>query len=144
MAFVTDEESGASLTAVRSAAVVATMLEQIQPNAVPKWPAVSPTPSSTPRASQTPAPSARPGDAVLVYTPYPRYPPAARFSYSGTRSGSGQYLVQFGSDGAAQKISVLRSTGNPLLDQAAVDALKSWRAQRGRPTQKVVPITFRP
>jgi TonB family protein len=143
VAFITDEEGGASLTAVRSVAAVTALLEQLQANATPKWLA-SPTPSPTPRASQSPSASARPDDAVLVYTPYPRYPAAARFSYTGSRFGSGQYLIQFGADGAAQRISILRSTGNALLDQAAVDALKSWRAQRGRPTQKILPITFRP
>lgn len=140
--FVTADESGASFNSVRSVAALSTLLGQIDPNASAKWPRQSPTPTPSPRA--TPSPSARPGDAVLVYTPYPRYPAAARFSFAGPRFGSGQYLVQFGSDGAAQKVSVLRSTGNQILDEAAVDALKSWRAQRGRPSQKIVPITFRP
>lgn len=139
VAFVTVDERGSSLNSVRSVAALSALLGQIAPNAVAKWPAQSPTPA--PRAS--PSPSAHPLDAVLVYTPYPRYPAAARFSFAGPRVGSGQYLIQFGSDGAAQKVSVLRSTGNPILDQAAVDALKSWRAQRGRPSQKIVPITFR-
>lgn len=140
VAFVTSEESGATLSSIRSAAALSALLGQVPQNVTPKWPTQSPT--ASPKPSQTPSPAAR-ADATLVYTPYPRYPAAARFSFGGPRVGSGQYLIQFGSDGAAQKVSVIRSTGNPILDQAAVDALKSWRAQRGHPSQKIVPITFR-
>jgi TonB family protein len=139
--FAIAQESGSSLSSIRSAAALTALVAQIQPNSVAKWLGQSPTPSPSPR--QSPSPSPRAGDATLVYTPMPRYPAAARFSSGGPRFGSGQYLVQFGSDGAAQRVSVLKSTGNALLDQAALDALKSWRAQRGRPTQKIVPITFR-
>jgi len=146
VAFITADEHGTTLNSARSAAALRPLIAQIQPNAAPTWSAgsPSPTPSSTP--SGTPKPRQSPtaaGDATLVYTPYPRYPASARFSSSGTQSGSGQYLVKFGSDGAAQSVQVIRSTGNQLLDQAAVDALKSWRAQRGRPSQKIVPITLR-
>lgn len=140
--FTTNEESGTSINSARSAAALSTLLGQIPQNAVAKWPTQSPTLTPSPRATPTSSPGAR-ADATLVYTPYPRYPQAARFSFAGPRVGSGQYMIQFGADGAAQHVSVLRSTGNPILDQAALDALKSWRAQRGRPSQKVVPITFR-
>jgi TonB family protein len=143
IALVTTATEGAA-AAARSIAALGPLLAQIQPKTAPSWPgqSPSPSPSSTPKPRQTsPAPQA--GDASIVYSPYPRYPAAARFSYSGPQGGTGQFLIKFGSDGAVTSAGIVKSTGNALLDQAALDALKSWRAQRGRPSQKIVPITFR-
>lgn len=140
--FATTDESGETINGVRSAAAITTLLSRVPATTVPAWPGQTPTPTPKPKPSLSPGVPA--GDASLVYTPYPRYPGAARFSYFGPKSGTGQFLIKFGADGAAMSVSVVRSTGNTLLDQAAMDTLRSWRAQRGRPTQKVVPITFRP
>ena len=144
LAFVTADEKGTALNSVRSASALVQLITQIQPKTAPAWPGLasnspSPSPTASPKPRQTPAS----GDAALVYTPYPRYPASARFSYFGPQSGTGQYLVKFGADGATTSVQIVKSSGSALLDQAAVDALKSWRAQRGRPSQRVVPITFR-
>jgi hypothetical protein len=146
IAIVTATENGSALNSVRSISALKLLLAQINPEATATWPklaAQSPTPTPTPKPRASVSPGAG-GDATLVYTPYPRYPGAARFSYFGPKAGTGQYLIRFGADGAAMNVTVVRATGNQLLDESAVDALKSWRAQRGRPSQKVVPITFRP
>lgn len=146
VAFVTADENGATVSSVRSAAALRTLLAEIQPNATPSWPGLasqSPTASPSPTATPKPRQSPPLDNAALVYTPYPRYPAAARFSYFGPQSGTGTFLIKFSSDGAAESVQIIKSTGSQLLDQAAVDALKYWRAQRGHPTQKIVPITFR-
>jgi protein TonB len=129
----------------RSIAALGPVLAQIHPKAAPAWPGQpSPSPSATPKPHPTASPAAQQGgDAAIVYSPYPRYPPSARYSYFGPQSGTGQFLIKFGSDGAAITTQVVKSTGSALLDEAALDTLKSWRAQRGRPSQKIVPITFR-
>jgi TonB family protein len=129
----------------RSIAALGPVLAQIHPKAAPAWPGQpSPSPSATPKPHPTASPAAQQGgDAAIVYSPYPRYPPSARYSYFGPQSGTGQFLIKFGSDGAAISTQVVKSTGSALLDEAALDTLKSWRAQRGRPSQKIVPITFR-
>jgi TonB family protein len=143
IALVTTATEGAP-AAARSIAALGPLLAQIQPKTAPTWPgqSPSPSPSSTPKPRPTP-PAPQGGDASIVYSPYPRYPAAARFSYFGPQGGTGQFLLKFGSDGAVTSAETVKSTGSALLDQAALDTLKSWRAQRGRQSQKIVPITFR-
>lgn len=138
---VTADEQGDSISSIRSISALAPLLGQIQPATTPSWPGRSPTPTATPK-SLRPTPAAKP-EATLVYTPYPRYPAAAKFSYFGPQGGSGVFAIDFGADGAAYRVEVLKSTGVALLDQAALDALKSWRAQRGQASRKVVPVTFK-
>jgi TonB family protein len=67
---------------------------------------------------------------------------SARFSYTVPPSGTGKYLVNFGVDGRAASVAIVQSAGNSVLDTAAVEALRSWRAKPGLPSRRTVPITF--
>ena len=141
---VTTEESG-----VRSGSVIAPLMAQIASGTTAHWPAAgSPTPSPTvtptPSASPQPKPSASPRQQAggLVYAPQPRYPTAARFSYRKVE-GTGRYSVQFGANGLVTDVQTVQSSGSDALDNAALDTLRTWRAQPGRPSQRVVVIPFK-
>ncbi len=143
----TADASGSVLSDLRSATAVAPLLAQITPNAAARWSATgSPTPTvtPTPSASLHPKPSAspRPQAGGLVYAPQPRYPAAARFSYRKVE-GIGRYSVQFGANGLVTDVQTVQSTGSDVLDNAALDTIRTWRAQPGRPSQRVIVIPFR-
>lgn len=78
--------------------------------------------------------------------PWPRYPLAAR-----RRGLEGEVLLRISvnADGTAEKVEVLRSSGQPLLDRAAMEALARWRFEpaqaAGQPVAGTIeiPVTFR-
>ena len=124
-----------------------------QPN--PAVPPVFTVPVEPPRpAVETkPAPVARleavtpPAyNAAYLRNPPPRYPQAARRNGD---EGTVMLRVLVNPDGAPVQVELDRSSGSSPLDNAAVDAVRSWRfvpARRG--TQNVegwvrVPIVFR-
>jgi protein TonB len=85
-------------------------------------------------------------NAAYLRNPPPRYPPAAR------RNGDeGRVLLRVlvNPEGAAARVELDQSSGSPLLDGAALDAVRGWRfvpARRG--AQNVegwvrVPLVFR-
>jgi TonB family protein len=61
-----------------------------------------------------------------------------------TIKGSGNFRVLFDANGHTVTVQTVRSTGNPLLDQAAVSALHDWRSNPDVNGVLVVPITFQP
>ncbi len=81
--------------------------------------------------------------AHLIYSPTPQYPSEARRSNSPLK-GSGRYRVRFANDGSVQDVQVVQSTRNQALDNAAVDALRKWKATPGQQWTANVPITFQP
>lgn len=106
-----------------------------------------------PPAPQAAAPSGGPAPAspanyrnVGVENAKPRYPLAARM-----RAIEGDVLlrVRVSSDGRADNVSVIESSGHRMLDDAAVEAVRSWRfrpgSRNGRPaeTEIDVPVSFR-
>ena len=141
VAIATEDESGASLSSIRSAKALAALVK-IPTAVTPTWPAAgSPTPSPSPKATPSPSPRAPGAIGGLVYTPQPRYPTAARFSYRAVE-GSGRFQIQFDRNGNAAFVQTVQSTGSDVLDNAALDTLRQWRARPGVPTQRTVPITF--
>ena len=78
--------------------------------------------------------------------PWPRYPAAAR-----RRGVEGQVLVQVAvsAEGKVEGVELLRSSGNSLLDRAALEALARWRFEPARAAGQPVagtleiPVTFR-
>jgi TonB family protein len=114
-------------TVVRPASLLKSMVAEIQPNAVARWPGeVRPTPTPKPR---------------LVYTPKPTYPAEARFSDGVARTG--RYRVNFNLDGTAKNVQVMNSTGVEALDAAALKGLGQWKCEPGRDGgYVVVPLTF--
>lgn len=85
-------------------------------------------------------------NAAYLRNPPPRYPPAARRN---GHEGRVMLKVLVNPDGAPARVEVDQSSGSPLLDGAALDAVRGWRfvpARRG--AQNVegwvrVPLVFR-
>jgi TonB family protein len=96
---------------------------------------VAVSPSS---ANRPPVPKAE----LTVYAPNPEYPPEAR---QARIAGNGWFRLDFTKTGRVTQVRVLRSTGNRLLDAAAVQTLLHWRFKPGLKVHCVtLPITFWP
>ena len=99
-------------------------------------PTVSPTPTPTPKFARNPR---------VLYNPAPRYPYQARLLRSGPTTGSGKFRVTFDANGQVKNVQTMESTGQGLLDSAAIDALRQWRAEPSAHEWTVmVPVTFQP
>jgi TonB family protein len=70
----------------------------------------------------------------------PEYPQAERMRH---HEGSGLFRVTLDlSTGSAVKVTVLKSTGFPALDNSATDAFRRWRWKPGKWKEIDLPITF--
>jgi TonB family protein len=77
---------------------------------------------------------------VATYTPQPVYRP--EWAKQGLR-GKGVVLVTIDSKtGTVTGVRMLQSTGNSLLDGAALDAYSKWRFKPGSVSQVKMPIEF--
>ena len=88
------------------------------------------------------AKSAQPeGKQICIYAPKPEYPPEARAHNIG---GSGLYVLHLNrKTGTVKFVTIEKSTGSKLLDNAAIDCLKRWRFVRNIDAPMVkVPFTF--
>ena len=76
----------------------------------------------------------------VIDIPRPDYPVEARRQ---RLQGTGLYALHILPSGAVASVDVVRSTGSPILDQAAVFALRRW-VYRQKPAGRVitVPMTF--
>lgn len=123
---------------LRPTGLLDSLLTQSKSAGTGRWaaaPVESPTPTPTPRL-------ARPR---VIYNPAPRYPYEARMLRSGPTTGSGKFRVTFGTNGLVRSVQTVESTGQTVLDQAAIKALQTWRAEPGAQDWSVlVPITFQP
>ena len=80
------------------------------------------------------------GRRIMLAAPAPEYPAEARTKRI---SGAGLYDVQMRvKTGIVTRVAVLRSTGSKLLDDAAVRALKQWRARPNTVSHINVPVRF--
>jgi len=101
-------------------------------------PVESPTvsPSPTPKFARNPR---------VIYNPAPSYPYEARMLRSGPTTGAGKFRVTFDTNGLVKNVQAVESTGQSVLDQAAIKALQEWKAEPGAHDWTVlVPITFKP
>ena len=81
----------------------------------------------------------------VLYNPAPRYPSEARILRSGPTTGSGKFRVTFGTNGLVKSVQTVESTGQGVLDQAAIKGLLTWKAEPGAQEWTVlVPVTFQP
>jgi len=140
--------AGGVANIVRLSSEVDSLLARVTTGASAAWqaqaqapppPAAGPSPQRTPKTLMgREGPNSR-----LVYSPIPQYPTAARHSYFPLK-GSGRYRITFTAKGDAKNVEVIQSTHSDLLDTAAADALRKWKAAPGQEWTATVPITFQP
>jgi TonB family protein len=137
---LSSEQGATGKNFVRSATSFESLLAQAKSSGAGRW-AAAESESPTPEPSATPAIVKRPR---VLYNPAPRYPTEARFSQFGAMRGSGRFRVVFGQNGMVKDVQMVQSTGKALLDQAALEGLRQWKAEPGREWTVLVPITFEP
>jgi TonB family protein len=67
------------------------------------------------------------GAKIWTYAPFPEYPAHERLVKA---EGVTHVRVVIGSDGQVSSAEVVKSSGFPNLDKAALDAVRQWRARR--------------
>ena len=77
---------------------------------------------------------------MTLFAPRPEYPYDARRQKV---TGSGVALIAVDSaSGNVANVSMVQSTGNPLLDSASIAGLSRWRFRPGTANRIRCPITF--
>ena len=118
---------------VRPSTAVESLLAGIASDAKPRWP-------ETVQAAATPTPSPHPTPKPrLVYAPAPPFPPGV--SPRGI-SGEGRFRLTFNAKGNVTNVQVVKSTGNPYFDSAAVETLRQWKSSPSQGWVATVPVTF--
>jgi TonB family protein len=142
---------GPAINVVRMASALDPVLSRIDPRAKPTWAAVSPETSPSPPAEgpleapkPTPPALVQTGKLQLIYSPTPQYPMAARRARFPVVKSTGRYRIHFTRDGSVRDVQVVQSTQNQLLDGAAIETLRKWKATPGQEWTANVPITFQP
>jgi TonB family protein len=100
--------------------------------------AISPTPMATP--SPPPILSGPEAQRVAVSAPTPYYPYESR-----ARHITGSGVAKLGVDpktGSVTDTAMIQSTGNNMLDQAALSAFRRWKFKPGSTREVRMPITF--
>lgn len=116
-------------------------LEQAIPEPEPVIPAPPETDSVPVESPEPPAPA--PASTFSIkYRVDPQYPAAAK------RAGEqGTVLLELivAPDGRPSEVNILRSSGFPVLDQAAVDAVRKWRFATNATglARLQLPVTFK-
>jgi TonB family protein len=78
--------------------------------------------------------------AWAAYAPRPQYPYAARSKHI---TGSGVLLARVNPDtGRVTSVKLVRSTGSPILDNAALSAFGQWRFRPKTVRAVRIPIVF--
>ena len=94
---------------------------------------------STTLVSAGQAPKAAHSKSELLYAPRPHYPDAAKpYLYS----GAGSFLLHFRQDGTISAVTIERSTGHKVLDDAARATFSQWRCRPGAYTVVRIPMSF--
>jgi TonB family protein len=127
---------------VRTASVLNAVAARIPADSKSKWFAEETPPSPAEGPKKVPLAQNPEGrKSKLIYSPPPAYPSTVRSS-SGSIKGTGRFRLTFDANGQVKNIVILRSTQNGALDQAAVEALRRWKAAPGFEWELNVPITF--
>lgn len=131
----------ATKSGLRPSGLLDSLLAQSKSVTTARWAAA---PVESPTATPTPTPKFARNPRV-IYNPAPRYPYEARMLRSGPTTGSGKFRVTFDTNGLVKNVQTIESTGQTILDQAAIKALQQWKAEPGgREWTVLVPITFQP
>ena len=77
--------------------------------------------------------------AKMLSAPRPNYSYEARRA---RQTGSGKFLLGFDANGYVTNVTLVQSTGSPILDQLAIGAFQRWRCRPDVYERVYVPITF--
>lgn len=116
-------------TTARSSVSVESLLSRVGVSTQARWPATAetrPTPKATPKPR-------------IVYAPAPSFPPGV--SQSGV-SGTGRFHLTFDANGNVTNVQLVRSTGNPYFDQAAIKTFRQWKSAPSQGWSVTVPVAF--
>jgi TonB family protein len=84
--------------------------------------------------------SVTPNTSNIPQNPSPKYPLAARRQHL---TGTGLFFLEIDTiSGAVSHVTVWKSTGHAILDEAAVSAFRRWRFAPHSAVEVSVPITF--
>jgi TonB family protein len=121
--------SAGEKTTARPSAALDSVLSRVAVDTQARWPATAET-------SATPKPTPKPR---IVYAPAPAFPPG--ISQSGV-SGTGRFRLSFDASGNVTNVQVVKSTGNPYFDQAAIKTFRQWKSAPSQGWSVTVPVTF--
>jgi TonB family protein len=77
---------------------------------------------------------------IWTYAPAPEYPAHERLVKA---EGVAMVRIEIGADGAVSSAELVRSSGYPNLDKAAVSAVRKWRTHREYAGKHgVIPVIF--
>jgi TonB family protein len=121
--------SAGEKTTARPSASLESLLSRLAVGTQARWPATAET-----RATPKPTPKPR-----IVYAPAPSFPPGV--SQSGV-SGTGRFHLTFDANGNVTNVQLVRSTGNPYFDQAAIKTFRQWKSAPSQGWSVTVPVSF--
>jgi TonB family protein len=121
--------SAGEKTIARPSVALDSVLSHVAVGTQPRW-------SATAQTSPTPKPTPKPR---IVYAPAPAFPPG--MSQSGI-SGTGRFRLTFDPNGNVTNIQLVKSTGNPYFDQAAIKTFRQWKSAPSHGWEVTVPVTF--
>ncbi len=121
--------SAGEKTTARPSAALDSVLSRVAVDTQARWPATAET-------SATPKPTPKPR---LTYAPAPVFPPG--ISQAGV-SGTGRFRLSFDANGSVTNVQVVKSTGNPYFDQAAIKTFRQWKSAPSQGWSVTVPVTF--
>jgi TonB family protein len=75
----------------------------------------------------------------IVFAPRPTVRYSAKFS---GEHRTGKFRITFARTGQAARVEVVQTTGNAVLDRAAINALARWKCEPGQSGEIVVPIEY--
>ncbi|PYJ32110.1 MAG: hypothetical protein DME88_12300 [Verrucomicrobia bacterium] len=116
-------------TTARPTGALESLLSRVAVATEARWPATAetlPTPKPTPKPR-------------LLYAPVPAFPPGVS---QGGVSGTGRFRLSFDPNGNVTNVQVIKSTGNPYFDQAAIKTFRQWKSAPSQGWQATVPVTF--
>lgn len=80
------------------------------------------------------------GREFAIYAPKPQFPMDARLRHA---AGTGRFAVHVRADGTVERVETLKSIGDALLDQAAINAFRQWRFRHHEKDWVLrIPITY--
>ena len=68
--------------------------------------------------------------------------PLSAICNGASRQGSGVYEIHVNNRGTVSEVKILKSSGDPIFDQATVNALRQWKLRSG-PKIIELPLAFR-